>query len=230
MNMHLKKVAKRLSPTRFVSRRALKAIISHFAEEYGLVYFGFVSQRDDEHRIVRGLTLSNQHRDSHYCIGTYEGYDVTFVERTDTLKDASKKIHRSHMWHILAVDLHAVKEQPHVFIGQYTQSESLYLELFTKYSHMRSLSLGNTADYPHEFLAHYRVYGHPSKIIEVEATLSTLATEMISKHFGALAIEIHEGVLYVYSENPRLSPQLLEAMIKNGVWLARHMDDAAEKE
>jgi len=215
---------------RIVSGRALKTIISTFAEDYGLVYFGYVSQRDDEHRLVRGLTLSNQHTDSHYCIGSYEGYDVTFVERADILKDAAKKSQRSHLWHILAVDLHTATEQPHIFVGQHTQSESFYLQLFTKFSHMRSLSLGNSAAYPHEFLAQYRVYGHPSKVIEIEATLSSLAGEMISKHFGALAVEVHENVVYVYSENPRLSPQLLEAMIKNGVWLARHIDENADRE
>lgn len=215
---------------RIVSGRALKSIITSFAEEYGLVYFGFVSQRDDEHRLVRGLTLSNQHRDSHYCIGTYEGYDVTFVERADILNDRSKKTHRSHLWHIMAVDLYTTKELPHIFVGQHTQSESFYMQLFTKFSHMRSLSLGNSAVYPHEFLAQYRVYGHPSKVIEIEKMLSTVATEMISKHFGTLAVEIHENVLYVYSENPHVSSQLLEAMIKNGVWLARHIDDNARVE
>jgi hypothetical protein len=202
-----------------------KRIIQNFADEFGLVYFGSVSQHSDEHQIVRGMTVSHSHQDSHYCIGTYENYDVSFVERSDVVNIKTK---RQHTWHILQFDLHTRKELPHIFIGLHSHSESFYQQLLTKYSQLRPLSLGAVYQQVPTFTTHYRVFGQPAKHIDIETLLTSTVGTVFVQNFGALAAEIVDGSLYIYSEKAQLTPSLLEAMIKNGTWLAGHIDVAAE--
>lgn len=228
MKARLGKISHALSPTRLVARRRDKSVITDFAEKYGLVYFGRVVQDEDEHRLVRGMTVSVNHHDLHYCIGTYEGYDVAFVERSDTL--VSKHGKKSHRWHIIEFDLIAAKHLPHIFVGMHSHSESFYMQLFTKYPQLRSLVLGTLGAHKSEFLSKYRVYASPSEVMAVERLLTPLVTEMVSKHFGSLAIEIIDSSLYVYAENHTLTLPLLEAMLKNGRWLADHIDRQADAE
>ncbi|HEY1085366.1 MAG TPA: hypothetical protein VGE34_01410 [Candidatus Saccharimonadales bacterium] len=229
MRRLVKRISHHLSPKRLVHKRKTKGIVQDFAKKFGLVYFGGVSRSDEEYRIVRGLTVSNQHNDLHYCVGTYEGYDVSFVERSDMLKKAGATQVRAHRWHILEFDLLEAKGLPHVFVGMHSNSESFYLQLFNKFPHLRSVTLGMLGAHKSEFLHKYRVYTSPSDLLDVEALLSPLVTEMVSKHFGSLAIEIVDASLYVYSENTHLSAALLEAMLKNGNWLANHIDVTAQK-
>jgi hypothetical protein len=226
---HITSKVKQFSPKALLATGKEKTIITNFAEKFGLVYFGYVSQQDDDHRLIRGLTLSNQHQDKHYCIGSHEGYDITFVERNDVLHSPRKNTSRTHRWHIIAIDISVPQDTPHFFVGSHSHSESFYMQLFTKFSSLRSLSLGNSDIYQKEFLAKYRVYGAPAKVLEIEHMLTPIAAEMMTKHFGNLAIEVAEGVLYIYAENTRLSLPLLEAMIKNGIWLARHIEDTSNE-
>ncbi len=228
MKQVARKALRALSPSRVVIYRNEKRIVQAFGEEHGLVYFGHVSN-DNEYAIVRGLTLSNQHRDLHYCVGSYSGYDVAFVERSDTLLSPTKKTKNAHRWHIMEFDLHTKQDLPHVFIGLHSHSESFYMQLFTKYPHLRMLSLGHTGNYPAEFTEGYRVYGKPAQLLDVEAVITPEIAGLISRHFGRVAIEIHDGSLYLYSENLHVSMTLLDAMLKNGVWLAKHLDAIAEQ-
>lgn len=206
-----------------------KSVIEQFIDEYGLVYFGHVDQHDDDHQVVRGMTVSHSHRDEHYSVGTYETYDVSFVERTDSIKNAKTGKATSHTWHILQFDLHTPTDLPHVFIGMHSHSESFYLQLFTKYSQLRPLSLGSLRDYDPAFINEYRVYSHPAEHLRVENLLHETVDSVFVKNFGSLTIELHDGSLYVYSEKHALTLNLFEAMIKNGVWLARHIDDVAKR-
>lgn len=210
------------SPLSLVSMRGTKSIVKRFADENGLVYFGSVSQHDDEHHILRGLTVSINHSDAHYCIGTYEGYDMAFVERSDSLLEGAKRSH--HKWYIMEFDLRTNVELPHFFIGLHEHSESFYNQLFIKYPRMRHLRLDHLGHFSPMFNAKYRAYGEPEDAIMIEQLLAPEAKELISKHFGSLGVEIHEQSLYVYADTKALNEQLLNAMIKNGVWLARHLD------
>lgn len=219
---------KAFSPKRLIARKRDKSVIVDFAEKNGLVYFGRVLQTEDEHKIVKGLTVSVNHYDQHYCVGTYEGYDVCFVERSDTLLSGENRAKKTHKWHIFEFDLLVAKDLPHTFVGMHTHSESFYLQLFTKFPQLRSLALGVLGEHTAEFLHKYRVYAVPGDALDVETLLSPLVTEMVSRHFGALAIELKGSSLFVYSERTAVSEQLLDAMIKNGRWLADHIDKQAQ--
>ena len=206
-------------------RASNKRIIQKFADEHGLVYFGSVSQHVEDAEIIRGMTVSHSHRDSHYCIGSASGYDVAFVERTDTVGHASTR--RGHTWHILQIDLKTVRSAPHTFIGLHHHSDSYYKHLFAKYTQLSPISLGALAQYPAPFSAGHRVYAQPALHLEVERMITPEIANVMVKNFGTLAVEIVGSSLYVYSERYRLTRPLLEAMIQNATWLAGRIDNVS---
>lgn len=202
------------------SSRSTKRLITNFAEDAGIVYFGYVSQRDDEHHIVRGLTVSTKHVDDHYCIGTYEDHDVVFVERRDSLKSNKK-----HTWHIIEFDLKAQVDLPHIFVSAAKPTHSFYDLLKTKYHTMQKLSLGALGTYPNEFTSHFNLYATPAHAITAEHILTPIIAATIASHFKGLSIEISEQALYVYSERAHLTTDLLQSMLVNGSWLAKQIDE-----
>lgn len=201
------------------SAHANKRIITDFAERAGMVYFGYVSQRSDDHHIVRGLTVSNKHVDDHYCIGTYEGYDIVFVERSDSLRSR-----KHHVWHILEFDLKTTADIPHIFIGSATRGYGFHELLETKYPTMLATSLGNTAEYPADFTSHFSLYVTPTHAIDAEAVIPLDVAATIGGHFKGLVMEIADHSLYIYSERSHLSSELLDTMLRNGHWLAEAID------
>src|ERR1044072_5775592 len=102
---HAKYYAKAFVPAKVLQSRLHKRVFMQFAEKIGLVYFGYVNQRSDEHRLVRGLTVSAGHRDSNYCVGSFQGYDIALVERIDTIRFPGKSS-KTHNWIIMTFDLH----------------------------------------------------------------------------------------------------------------------------
>lgn len=202
-----------------------KRMIMDFAERSNMVYFGFVSQLSDEHRIVRGLTVSTKHQDHHYCIGTYHGYDVVFVERSDTLLTSGHK----HTWHIMEFDLNTKIDLPHIFIGSPIHGNGFHSLLKAKYSTMLPTPIGLTAVYPKEFTEYYRLYTNPSQAVLAEQLITPDIANMVAGHFKGLVVEIVDHSLYVYSEKPHLTSALLDTMIANGVWLARQVDEKSQR-
>lgn len=201
------------------SSQATKRLIVDFADRSGLVYFGFVSQRSDDHHIVRGLTVSNRHVDDHYCIGTYEGYDVVFVERSDSLRSGKK-----HVWHILEFDLKTTADLPHMFIGSATRGFGFHELLETKYPALTAASVGATASYPSDFTSHYAIYTKPEHAVSIERLITPEVATVAASHLKGLVMEVTEQALYVYSEKPHLTTELLDAMLSGGVWLAAQID------
>lgn len=200
-----------------------KRVITHFADQFGLVYFGFVSQRDDEHRIVHGLTLSPHHRDAHYCLGTYENYDVVYVERSDKLLSGTKKS-RNVQWQIMTFDLKTMRDLPHMLVSSPLHQNSLQRQFNTKFSTKRLLTLGHTQEYDAGVLSHFRVYAKPADLAAVENIITPKVSTILAEHFKGLSFEISRQVLYVYSEHTHATKSLLEAMLKNGRWLAEIID------
>ena len=208
-------IPKHLLPSTQTSKR----LITEFADTSGMVYFGYVSQRSDDHHIVRGFTVSTKHIDDHYCIGTHEGYDIIFVERTDSLRSG-----KQHTWHILEIDLKTGVDLPHLFIGSSKQTHGFHELIKTKYHTMHPVSLGATAAYSKDFLAEFGVYTTPAHAITTEQLLPPDDTAVIASHFKGLAFEVIEQSLYVYSEKPHITKDLLQAMLTNGLWLAGKID------
>ena len=200
--------------------QAVKKAVIEFAEESGMVYFGYVSQRGDDHHILRGMTVSTKHHDDHYCIGTYDGYDVVFVERSDVLGNG-----KSHVWHILEFDLKTNDDIPHVFIGSKNRGHGFHELLELKYPNVKPINLGATQTYPAQFTDSFGVYTTPAHAVTTEKLVTPDVANMMATHFGGLAVEMTDQALYVYSEKSHVSSELLEAMLKNGAWLAQKLDE-----
>lgn len=213
------KLAKALSPLHIKAVKNKKRIINNFCDDYGLVYFGSVSQREDDHQIVRGLTVSNAHKDSHYCIGSNDGYDVIFVERSDTILTNNR-----HVWHIMEIDLKLAKDLPHIFIGSPTHGMGFHTLLKTKYPYLSCAPLGAFGKHSTEFTDFFYMFTRPDQWVMAERIFTPDITETVGKHFRGLVLEIAKDSLFVYSEKPYLTPQLLTTMLTNGIWLARMID------
>lgn len=213
-------------PAKVIQSHLHRRVFTQFADRLGFVYFGYVDQRSDEHRLVRGLTVSAHHRDNHYCIGSFNNYDVTVVERTDTLHFPGKPS-KNHTWIIMAFDLHTNVDLPHIFVGLHTHSDIFYSHLFTKFKTLTKLPLSPAA-YTSHFMQRYAIYTQPSQFYAAMQLITPEIANDIARHFGSLTFEIADDCLYVYTEHQRPTNHLLDTMVKNGAWLARTIDEIAK--
>jgi hypothetical protein len=210
-------------PAKVLQSRLHKHVFMQFAEKIGLVYFGYVDQRNDEHRLVRGLTVSASHRDNHYCIGSFKGYDVTLVERTDTIHFPGKSP-RTQDWIIMVFDLHTTVDLPHVFVGLHTHSDTFYAQLFIKFATLAKVPLGTFSSYAPGFIDRYAIYTDPAQTVVTERLFDDNIAKAMVDHFGGLTAEIADGCLYIYASHQRPTISMLTKMLQNGVWLAQSLD------
>jgi hypothetical protein len=224
----VKSILHRLTPGPLLLKRSNKRTVMQFTDDVGMVYFGTVNHRiDDEHQLIRGLTVSPHHHDDHYSVGSLYTYDVALVERSDVLH-LPKKQSQPHRWLIMQFDLHSTKDLPHIFLGLHTHSEIFYANLFAKFNQLQKVPLGTFGMYDKAFKDRYAVYTTPAESLTAERLLDNEVTKVIGNHFGTLTVEISEGSLYLYSEHVRISKNLLQTMLQNGIWLAKHIDARAE--
>ena len=210
-----------------MNRRARKRMIIKFADKVGLLYFGTVSQHSDDHRIVRGFTVSSSHQDNHYSVGSINGYDVTLVDRSDALWQPDGSI-VTHNWLIMAFDLHTKQDIPHFFLSARNHDQKPYMSLFTTFHTMKEVNLGTFETYSPEFTSRFLIYSQPSESIEIERLFPADETRVLAAHFWPLSAEQNENILYIYADNAHVTPSLLDTMIEDGLWLAGHLDRQAE--
>lgn len=218
-----KHALQRLIPTKHLQSQLHRHVFQQFANKIGLVYFGYVDQRNDEHSLIRGLTVSTKHRDNHYCIGSFESYDVTLVERIDAIHFPGKPS-STHNWVIMTFDLHQAVDLPHMFVGSHAHSDVFYLQLFTKYGNFTKIPLEQSETYDRQFLKHHSLFTKAEQALSAERLLHPAIAKEIAEKFDKLTIEISEGTLYLYAENQRPSTALLDMMLSRGLWLARCLD------
>lgn len=204
-----------------------KTIIK-FTEKVGLVYFGFVDQNSDEHRIIRGLTVSSSHRDNHYCVGSVGGYNVLVVNRSDIVAKTDK--HEAFNWIIMAFDLHTQKSIPHFFIGANNHDMRHYHSLFSTYPNMHEVNLGTFHTYSPDFISRFTIFARPAKALDVEKVIDVSASKVLGAHFWPLSVEQHDNVLYIYSTIQKVTSTLLDSMFENGLWLAGYIDNVSSCE
>jgi len=214
----LKRVLRRYSP----QIRSRGRVIRSFANKVNFVYFGTVDQHEDDHEVIRGLTVSTSHRDTHYAVGAYDGYDVSLVDRFDVIKhghDAPTE----HNWAILQVSL-TNTDLPHIFLKPKGHSPAAYNKFFTAYNTLHIVNTMFLAAHSPEFHARYDVFGISSRALEIEESLTTQVTNTIAARFWPHAIEIFEGKLYVYITEHRLNETMLGATLESATWLASVLD------
>lgn len=223
-----KQTIQRLVPSKVIQSSVYRRTFQQFANKVGLVYFGYVDQRNDEHSLIRGMTVSTKHRDNHYCIGSFEGYDITLVERVDTIHFPGKPP-KMHNWIIMTFDLHQSVDLPHVFLGSHSHDDTFYAQFFTKFTHFTKIDVQDVGTYSREFIKHYSFYSKSDHALSAERLFNPDLTKSIADHFGSLSVEIADGTLYLYAEHQRPSAALLEGMLTKGLWLARAVETQEEE-
>jgi len=198
-------------------------MLRRFGEKFGFVYFGSVDQHRDDHQVIRGLTISPTHTDDHYSVGSFDGYDVSIVDRTDVTTSANG-IQTRHNWLICEIKLQKSVDTPHFFLGSHNHTNSAYSSLFTSFSHLQPVPLGALHEYGDEFTSRYGLFAAPTHFIDAERIITGEVARSLAAHFWPLAAEVYEGSVYVYADNQTISEHLLETMVTSGVWLAHTID------
>jgi len=203
---------------------ATKKVIKRFAHKFGLVYFGYVNQREDEHELIRGITVSATHVDRHFCVGEFKNHDISLVERRNTLVYPEQP--PSHYtWLIMQVDLKR-GGLPQVFIDGNHHDETFYMTLFMRFANMSNASTIFAPVNP-LFARTFGVFAPADKFDEIEAMLSGDIAAMLAHHFKQFDYEIDRDRVLVYAENPTaVTPHLLQEMLRVGTWLAGQLDKA----
>ena len=216
-----KKVLKNALPTAILRERRTKAVISKFADDVGLVYFGYTNQRSDEHRLLRGLTVSHSHVDHHYSVGSFRGYDVALVVRREKLLASNQRDYR--YWTIVTFDLTSSYDVPHLFMTFKSRQELLE----AKYVSLSELPMIHS-EKATKFAQEWRLYANIGQALEVQRLLNDSMLDGISNHFDHLAIEVAENTVYIYSALKHPTRSQLERQVSNGLWFTRHLDAAAD--
>ena len=222
LSLRTKQVLRHMTPRHVVRSRITRSTLRRFAEKVGLVYFGYVDQRDDDHRLVRGHTVSSTHADNHYCVGSIRGYDVVLVARNDTIRAKHSQTYERCHWLIATVDLHTRYELPHFYIGHGSRRSAFE----ASFGQLIPLQIGTFGTYPHDFTSNYTVYGMASHALEIEQIIVPGVAGVIASHFRSASIEIEDNCLYLYIESQHPSEEVLEKLISNALWLADTLDTA----
>lgn len=217
------KVLGRSRPMKVAKSRFHSRLFRHFADKLGFVYFGYVDQRDDEHRLIRGLTLSNTHRDDNYCLGTYHGYDIAVCERTDSIQTHGM-VREDKKWIIMTADLKNKSNLPHVFIGLSSHTVGFYRHMMTKFAYLQKLQPGRIAQYDPHFHEIFAMYTKPTNAVHAEQLLGGEFNTMLVRHFPEFSFEIWDTTIYVYSEVKRPTAALLAQLLQCTAWFASELD------
>lgn len=220
---HAARIMHNVKPSTLRNVRQKRRVYQHFTEQNGFVYFGYVDHADDDHSVVRGLTATSKRADSHYCVGSQNGYDLAFVERQIIPNGRPTS---PHTWTVLDISLKHAADVPHIFMGTGHHSEHFYAHLFLKFRHLRQVPLGTYEQYDQQFIESYRMFAAPSSFLDAERLFSARLTRVIGSHFRPLAIEVANGHLYIYADNQKVTGGLLQTMLQNGLWLAEELDKA----
>lgn len=216
----IKKVIDKTTPAHFLRTQRTKQVLRKFADEIGMVYFGYVNPRNDEYRLVRGLTVSRSHDDHHYTVGSFKGYDISIVIRRDSLRYPDARI-ADHFWTIMTFDLHTRHELPRMYVAHNARRDFLA----AKYTELTEQPADLYANHTPEARKVYTIFGPPSKAIEVAALIQPAMLDYMAKQFRGMSVEVEDNTVYLYMTNKHPSRQHLEFMMRNGLWLAQSLDE-----
>lgn len=206
---------------------ATQRVVKSFANDNGLVYFGSVDQHEDEHRLVQGVTLSKDHRDRHYCVGSLEGYDVILLQRTDTLHYPHQPP-KHYTWMIIQFDLRVPENTfQHLFIDAHHHDATFYNTLAMKFQKLRTIDAAAFSGHEPGFVNSYRVMAEHTPYSQLPYILRPDITAALSQHFKHLDFEISGDRLIVYASNVVTTRHSLEYMTKAGVWLTQCLEAIA---
>ncbi|MGH7196476.1 MAG: hypothetical protein ACREGJ_01765 [Candidatus Saccharimonadales bacterium] len=211
-------------PLSLLTDIATKGVIKQFAKKYHFVYFGYVSHQD-EHDLVRGITVSTTHLDNHYTVGTFHGHDIALVDRRNKLTFPNKPS-SEYKWLIMQFDLQQDK-LPHIFMDANHHDETFYANMFVKFANFENAA-GIFESHGSLFLRHFKVFAPPDTFDEVREVLTAEITAMLAHHFRQFDYEISDDKLYIYASNKTITLATLNDMLRVGLWLANHLNSVTK--
>lgn len=202
--------------------------IAKFAKQFRLVHFRSSTASSSQLGVIRGMTASIDQKDRNICIGTHDGYDIAFVERTATTAFGDDPNYPPviHRWHIMEFDLHSHSNLPFVFIGTKQQSLTFYAKLFSMHRDARHINPAEYTKNPVHFGRHYAVVSSPAEQMLLSQLLTDTITDTMAKHQQPFAIEIQGDSLFVITQVTQTTNRSLTQMLHYGIWLAKHIDTA----
>lgn len=218
-----RQVLRKFSPT--LQQRG--KVVRRFADKVGLVYFGDIDQHDDDYSPIRGFTSSITHSDVHYAVGTYNGFDIRLVDRFDLIRNVNRRDHEQ-LWTILEIDLE-LPHSPHLFLVPTGHEASEYSRLFSTYPHLQPLNTMIFQNRSNEIHGRFQILSKPSHAATIEALLPSPTVVGIAAKFWPHGIELHNGKLYLYITEHRLSEAALEVSLASLLWLGEVFDEELAK-
>jgi len=198
-------------------RRAFKA----FARSHGLTYFGTLAVKSAP--VIRGTTVSPDHVDTNYCIGSHAGYDMAVVERVASAAFEGYKT-TSHHWYVVQIDLKHAQNLPFIFIGTRQQTKAYYARVLTSHREIRHLTLAMSAKVSARFHGYYIVLASPAVTPVIYRLLTPENMTTVATHRYPFAVEIDGDSLIISTEVSKPSQQLLDKLLHYGLWLAKEID------
>jgi hypothetical protein len=213
-----------LQPLDHAQDLATKKIIKQLAHKFDFVYFGQISHQEVQHQMLRGVTSSARHKDNHYTVGSFRGYDLTLVERRDTLIFPGKMPH-DYRWLIMQFDLKH-SDLPHVFIEGNHHEEVFFATLLIKHAQLHNASnlfLGHDP----LFTKHFKVFTAADVFSQIQNIITPEISSMLAHHFHHFDYEINNESLLIYATNPTvITLNLPQEMMRVGLWLAEQLDNS----
>ncbi len=202
------------------NHHTVKSYFKSFAEIAELVYFGEIN-RDDDARVYRGVTFSPQSKDSNYCHGTVNGYDMTAFNRVST--------HRLHggnasitTWTVMAIHL-KTSGLPQVVLDAKKHDKTFYDALFVRFPRLRRASevLGHINASATQY---FDMYVRPDASMASELLLDDLILQRLMSNYSKYDIEIDDDMLFVFRQGNPLSAKDLKDMVTEALWLAEKIE------
>lgn len=200
-----------------------KQIIKSADETYSLVYFGGVSQTDDEHKPIKGVTFSPQHTDRHYSVGTVEGFDVTLLERTDSLSLPGKAT-ENYRWLLLRVELKPSIKLDHVLFDTAQHEQAYYTKLFAKFGRLHPANHCFDDSAYGDFSAVFHSYTTPDNLDHLAGLIGPETAQTLLQHFSRFDVEWFDNQIIISTPEPVTSQQTIEMMLREALWLARYFE------
>jgi hypothetical protein len=193
-------------------------VIRSVSERIKLVYFGSVDPRSDDHDSIRGITATTKHRDRHFAVGSYDGYDISLADRTYQPLHSTVK----HTWCVLQVTLRNA-DIPYTLIIPTAHAED-----FNGVARLhRNVIAAPLDEFPHEFTSRYTVYTSSHHAHSLHTLLPRDIALGSAVRLWPYAVEIHQNKLYVYISEHRLTETVLGGAIESALWLADAFDGQA---
>lgn len=198
-----------------------KRVIRQFGNKYRLVYFGHVDAQEDDHQLVRGITVSTSHTDNHYTVGTYQGHDLMLVHRRNIVTFPGKP-DSEYKWLIMEIDL-TQNNLPHIFMDGHRHDETFYANMFVKVPQFQNITSHISQRDPH-FANKYTVFALPNQYAQVDAVMVPEITTTLHQHFPHFDFEIIDDRLYIYASGNMVTMAVLQDMLRAGAWLAENLN------